>query len=146
MFWYLCFVKEPGLVLATDTSKYLQENWFNCYWLETVVSIVIVSFLSSVYVLCENQIVIAVAADDFTEVCMNSLCLYFVWKIIWSLSRNRATWVYFCFNSVVVDYSVLGHIMYFHPNLFLDGFMISSLLPSRPHFVRFFCQGVVTYQ
>jgi len=37
-------VKEPGLVLATNTSKHLQENWFNCYWLETVVSIVIISF------------------------------------------------------------------------------------------------------
>ena len=44
MFRYLCFVKEPGLVLTTNTSKYLQENWFNCYWLDTVVSIVIVSF------------------------------------------------------------------------------------------------------
>jgi len=44
MLRYLCFVKEPGLVLATNTSKYLQENRFNYYWLDTIVSIVIVSF------------------------------------------------------------------------------------------------------
>jgi len=91
MFRYLCFMKEPGLVLATNTSKYLQENWFNCYWLDTVVSIVIVSFSACLCLLWES--VTAVAANDFTEVCMNSVCVYIVWKIIWSLSRNRVTWV-----------------------------------------------------
>lgn len=145
MFRYLCFVKEPGLMLATNTSTYLQEKWFNCCWLETVISIVIVSFSAVFMSYVRILTVIPVAADDCSEVCMNSVCvlsershevcLGIEWPGFISVSTVLQL-ITVC--SVTLCTSTL--------NLFLGGFMIFSLLPSRPHFVKFFFWGVVTYQ
>jgi hypothetical protein len=126
------------------TSKYLQENWYNrC--LETVLSIVIIS-LSAVFMSCVRIIQLLLLQTMILLKCVWTVCVYIVWNIKWSMFQNIVTWVYVCLNSVAGDCSVFGHITFFCTNLFLWGVIISSLLPSRPHFGRFFFSVVVTYQ
>jgi hypothetical protein len=88
MFWYLCFVKQPGLVVATSTSKYLQENWFNCYWLETVMSVVIVSF-SAVFMSYVRNSHCCCSIWFYWGVYEQCVCMVIVWNIIWSLSGKE---------------------------------------------------------